>query len=351
MNIFVVALLSSLRYTGRRISVVLITVLFAVILIVPLFIRFTSDPHEVIGTAITFEQIRFTMKCISFVSEKESFSPEIGSISYFLFAPTLIYRDSYPRAKRRDWINIVHWSMAIFFMMWFTLIILNGRNGFLETFSRVGTKKLTAVDYFELVQQSSLLALMNHLAVGYAFLHCWLNIWSEILMFGDRMFYKNWLVTEGMFEMFTLWNYVVHSWIKRYVYKPIIRRCNSPYVATLVSFLISFFVHDYIIAVSLKILFFPFTFIVLNAALFAVIPFTLERITRLQIMHRPDVEASRETAPKSFNIHFFCFLTLGNILIVSITALRYYESFNCQNSPTSHQKIMSPLTAHSIECS
>lgn len=45
----------------------------------------------------------------------------------------------------------------------------------------------------------------------FAFLHCWLNAFAEMLRFGDRMFYKVLYICSHLFVLSCLSNYVFET--------------------------------------------------------------------------------------------------------------------------------------------
>ena len=53
------------------------------------------------------------------------------------------------------------------------------------------------------------------------------------------------------FDFLKAWNYVVHVWIREYLYLPMIRWTSSKILAFLWSFTASYLVHDYVLFVSL----------------------------------------------------------------------------------------------------
>ncbi|TRY57175.1 hypothetical protein DNTS_003266 [Danionella cerebrum] len=155
---------------------------------------------------VILEQVRLIMKSHSFIREnvprieslernKSSVAvPQFTQYMYFLFAPTLIYRDSYPRNPRIRW-------------------------GYVATkFSQFRNISLQLFDLRAMV-----LCVFNSILPGvlvlflafFAFLHCWLNAFAEMLRFGDRMFYK---MTQGRFRavamllVFTV-SAVVHEYV------------------------------------------------------------------------------------------------------------------------------------------
>lgn len=52
----------------------------------------------------------------------------------------------------------------------------------------------------------------------YGLMHCWFNIWSEIMRFPDRQFYLDWWTSPEFGTYYRKWNIVVHEWLYYYVY-------------------------------------------------------------------------------------------------------------------------------------
>lgn len=50
----------------------------------------------------------------------------------------------------------------------------------------------------------------------FGFLHSWLNLWGELLQFGDREFYKDWRNSNSFPEYYRKWNEVVYDWLYAY---------------------------------------------------------------------------------------------------------------------------------------
>lgn len=88
----------------------------------------------------------------------------------------------------------------------------------------------------------------------FAFLHCWLNAFAEMLRFGDRMFYKDWWNSTSYANYYRTWNVVVHDWLYYYAYKDLLwffsKRFKS--AAMLAVFAMSAVVHEYALAVCLS---------------------------------------------------------------------------------------------------
>ncbi|KAJ3603246.1 hypothetical protein NHX12_030988 [Muraenolepis orangiensis] len=135
---------------------------------------------------VTLEQIRFLMKSYSFIRESVPFVtrsseakegetqrfPTFSSYLYFLFCPTLIYKESYPRNPYIRW-NYVGVTAAM---------------------------------------------ILGCLFYGYFILPCSIPHY-QLLRFGDRMFYKDWWNSTSFANYYRTWNVVVHDWLYYYGYR------------------------------------------------------------------------------------------------------------------------------------
>ncbi|NWH49479.1 SOAT1 acyltransferase, partial [Fregata magnificens] len=138
-------------------------------------------------------QVRLVMKAHSFVREnvprvlssvKDKSStvpiPRISQYLYFLFAPTLIYRDNYP--SQTFFLFQVLGSLFYAYYIFVRLCIPQFRNSSQETFNLRGL----VLCIFNSILPGVLILFL----VFFAFLHCWLNAFAEMMRFADRMFYK-----------------------------------------------------------------------------------------------------------------------------------------------------------------
>ncbi|XP_065896925.1 sterol O-acyltransferase 1-like [Dysidea avara] len=241
----------------------------SVILLI-LYFDFDTGP----SLFLSIEQTRFTLKCHSFVRENAykvlwpwdeddetgppvwyegQMSPKIGSLSqymYFTFAPTLVYRDHYPRLKN------IRLGRGIWYLLQFggiiscTIIIL-------KNFIR---------PHLQLLEENpvmhGILALTNCTLVGVffmvmagtCFLHCWQNFGGEMTLFGDRQFYGAWWRCLDYRNFYREWNLLVHDWIYCYIYQDL-RSFLGPKFVTMSVFTATFMsslFHEYILATGMK---------------------------------------------------------------------------------------------------
>jgi sterol O-acyltransferase len=98
----------------------------------------------------------------------------------------------------------------------------------------------------------------------FAFLHSWLNFWSEVTRFPDRAFYSDWWNSSEFGSYYRKWNIVVHDWLYYYIYIDLIRFFrlfkNKKWMAQLITFFISAIIHEFILYYALGF-FYPILFI------------------------------------------------------------------------------------------
>ncbi|XP_053100181.1 sterol O-acyltransferase 1 isoform X2 [Hemicordylus capensis] len=228
----------------------------------PTYIALSYELPPASGFIVILEQVRLVMKAHSFIRENvpqiiSSASqktnsvrlPQISQYLYFLFAPTLIYRDDYPRTPTRRWSYVVTrfaqvlCSLFYVYYIFVRLCIPVYRNYIREPFNLRG---LVLCIFNSILPGVLILFLMF-----FAFLHCWLNAFAEMLRFGDRMFYKDWWNSTSFANYYRTWNVVVHDWLYYYVYRDFLWFFGKHFkaAAMLLVFTISAAVHEYALAV------------------------------------------------------------------------------------------------------
>ncbi|CAH2224787.1 sterol O-acyltransferase 2 [Pelobates cultripes] len=234
---------------------------FCVLGIFPTYIVLHYKLPPASSLIVTLEQVRFLMKTYSFLREtvpsvirKERNPdqlPKLSSYLYFLFCPTLIYRDSYPRTSYIRW-NYVVKNFAQFlgglFFMSFTYVTL-----WIPVFTNVSKQPLNIRTMVLSVFHATLPGTFILLTSFFAILHCWLNAFAEMLRFADRMFYKDWWNSKSFSNYYRTWNVVIYDWLYYYVYQDILWLCNRRFRtgAMLAVFFTSAIVHEYALTLSL----------------------------------------------------------------------------------------------------
>uniref|UniRef100_A0A4X1U805 O-acyltransferase n=1 Tax=Sus scrofa TaxID=9823 RepID=A0A4X1U805_PIG len=219
------------------------------------------------------EQIRLIMKAHSFVREnvprvlnsakEKSRSvpvPTVNQYLYFLFAPTLIYRDNYPRTPTVRWGYVIMQFAQVFGCFFYVYYVFERlctplfRNIRQEPFSA----RVLVLCIFNSILPAALILFLSF----FAFLHCWLNAFAEMLRFGDRMFYKDWWNSTSYANYYRTWNVVVHDWLYYYAYKDFLWFFTKKFkpAAMFAVFAVSAVVHEYALAVCLNF-FYPVLFV------------------------------------------------------------------------------------------
>jgi MBOAT, membrane-bound O-acyltransferase family len=90
------------------------------------------------------------------------------------------------------------------------------------------------------------------LLVFYFYFHLYLNLFAELLRFGDRVFYKDWWNSTEVSAYWRLWNIPVHYWLVRHLYFPCVRHNLSKTTATFLVFFFSAVIHEVLISIPFR---------------------------------------------------------------------------------------------------
>ncbi|XP_012531023.1 sterol O-acyltransferase 1 [Monomorium pharaonis] len=300
-------------------------------------IRMILNENLSIGCSfiIIMEQIRMIMKAHAFVrtvaprflsykphSETPPPSgPKFSQYLYFLFAPTLVYRDEYPRTRRIRWAvviwNFVEVGLAIFYLAFILERLVA------PVYRVYGTRYLERKWFVKNTIEASIPGILYFITGQYLLLHAWLNAWAEMLRFADRMFYKDWWNSTTYHGYYRTWNVVVHDWLYTYIYKDmyefVVSR-NRTASATIV-FLVSAIFHEYILAFGFGF-FYPVMF-----ALFAGIGFGMFFVRKYV----------------TSNIFMWLTWCLGNGVLFSLYSMEVYARWNnCPPHPNYYLDLFIP---------
>ena len=117
-----------------------------------------------------------------------SLCPDFSRYLYFLFAPTLIYRDQYPRNSTIQWDFVLKMFGQVFACMLYVYYIIV--RFCIPTYENLNQNEITLPIFISVLFNSIMPGSLFLLLGFYGFLHCWLNAFAEMLRFADRMFYK-----------------------------------------------------------------------------------------------------------------------------------------------------------------
>lgn len=218
------------------------------------FTRRGETLSSTMGVALGCESTRLFMKIISYLAECTNHHTRsrvtFRNFIYFMFAPTLIYKNEYERTS-----GSIRWMKAIKYLLEFAFIMYMKGLWFKDYFQPmaqiishcyVKNEPLTRDQLMRSLLICSLSAVIIYLTVAYGFLHFYMNSWAEFLRFSDRQFYKSWWTAKSPAQMMREWNLVVHHWLHRYIFISLSATLGK-YVAIAAVFLTSGVYHDYVL--------------------------------------------------------------------------------------------------------
>ncbi|XP_058486611.1 sterol O-acyltransferase 2 [Solea solea] len=305
--------------------------------LLPIYVVINHELPPASRFIVILEQIRFVMKSYSFIREtapaimkntpKEGEAPKFPTLSsylYFLFCPTLIYRESYPRNTHIRW-NYVGCTLAMIlgclFYGYFILVRLC-----VPVFRSETNQTFTIRTMVLAVFHSILPGIMLLLLCFFAFLHCWLNLFGELLRFADRMFYKDWWNSTSFANYYRTWNVVVHDWLYYYGYRDFLLLSKRKFrtAGMLSVFIVSAVVHEYALALGLGF-FYPVMFC-LFAVFGVVFNFTMN---------------DKRQSPV-FNVIMWACLFLGQGVQVCLYCQEWYAQIHCPRKENTFWELVIP---------
>ena len=142
---------------------------------------------------------------------------ELGRYLYFQFAPTLVYRDVYPRSGNRvKWLTAGYHAFNFLGTVVYTYLVF--RTLVVPQFRETAKNPGDHVIFIKSVFRSMLPGMLTLLLLFFGVLHSWFNLFAELLRFGDRRFYSDWWNARTWSDFYRKWNSVVHEWLYYYVY-------------------------------------------------------------------------------------------------------------------------------------
>ena len=173
----------------------------------------------------------------------------LQNLSYFWWAPTLVYQPVYPRSGRVRWGFVakrIAEAAGLSMFIWiasaqYAAPVL--RNS-LDT---IQTLNLTSL--IERLMKLSTISLVIWLAGFFALFQSFLNALAEVMRFGDREFYRDWWNSPSVGAYWRTWNMPVYQFLRRHVFSPLVGRGWRPWPASAVVFLISGVLHELLVGV------------------------------------------------------------------------------------------------------
>ena len=187
------------------------------------------------------------MKVHAFVRTKAS--EELPRLSfpnylYFLFAPTLIYRDAYPRNKTINWKFVAQCLLEFVTGVFALTFCVENCFPPSERWAQKFTVNEVLLVIVEIIGYAAILLVCPFFIVFHSF-H---NFFAEILQFGDRLFYLDWWNEHTVNGWLVKNDKVVQDWLYYYVYRDFRKHIyDNALLAKLTVFLLSFVVHEWVV--------------------------------------------------------------------------------------------------------
>ena len=236
----------------------------------------------------------------------EGMTTEGSRFLYFMFCPTLVYRDEYPKRARRNINFLLFNGFNIMLCIYYVFILF--KTFMKPEFSNSGEKPGTLGDFMISIFKSILPGSFCFFLMFYGLLHSWFNFWAELMRFPDRLFYEDWWNSLEFGTYYRKWNIVVHEFLYYYVYMDFLKFSKgkiSRNHCQLCTFLISAVIHEWILTYSIGF-FYPVLFIL----------FTGPGVFLIR--------NSRNHKSKQLNIMFWILLFFGLGLLMVLYSREYY---------------------------
>lgn len=173
----------------------------------------------------------------------------LANLSYFWWAPTLVYQPVYPRTESIRWIFVLKRAseVAVLSMfIWFASAQYAAPLLF-NSLSKISSLDLASI--LERLMKLSTISLVIWLAGFFAVFQSALNGLAEVMRFGDREFYTEWWNSPSVGTYWRTWNKPVYHFMRRHIFSPLVGRGWSPSAASMSVFVFSGVLHELLVGV------------------------------------------------------------------------------------------------------
>ncbi|XP_026495361.2 sterol O-acyltransferase 2 [Vanessa tameamea] len=303
------------------VGVLSVITLGTTLLAVPVYDLAHNNLPMASSAIVTCEMFRFVMKicavvtaCKSRLQDGSTKIPSFSHYLYFLFAPTLIYRDEYPRTKKIMWDVVVFHFLEVIAIIFYNCFLWE--RFILPHWSDYGKEaKVEAGTVVRGMFACVLPGVISFLCGFYCLLHAWHNAFAEMLKFGDRLFYEDWWTTSRFSYYYRAWNRIVHAWLHHHIHRPLAPRVGRA-MSILTVFLLSAVVHEVILALSFG---FFYPVMMIEFGVFGLLMLPLTATTGLRF-------------PSALNLLMWLSFFIGNGLLWSLYAMEHFSRKNCPKS-------------------
>jgi diacylglycerol O-acyltransferase-1 len=173
----------------------------------------------------------------------------LENLTYFWWAPTMVYQPVYPRSPRIRWVFVTK-RMAECFALNVFMWVASAQ--YAAPVLRNSLDKMVSLDLaavLERLMKLSTISLVIWLAGFFALFQSFLNALAEVMRFGDREFYTDWWNSPSVGAYWRTWNKPVYQFMKRHVFSPLVGRGWSAGQASIAVFVFSGILHELLVGI------------------------------------------------------------------------------------------------------
>ena len=173
----------------------------------------------------------------------------VSNLSYFWWAPTLVYQPVYPRTAEIRGVYVVKRLAEAFSLSIFIWLASAQYAAPLLDNSLAKMSSLDLASIVERLMKLSTVSLIIWLAGFLAVFQSLLNALAELMKFGDREFYTEWWNSPSVGTFWRTWNKPIYHFMRRHVYGPLVGRGWSSNAASMCVFVFSGLLHELLVGV------------------------------------------------------------------------------------------------------
>lgn len=173
----------------------------------------------------------------------------LSNLTYFWWAPTLVYQPVYPRTPKIRWLFVAKRMAEVFGLNAFMWIASAQYAAPVLQNSLSILYSLDLPSILERLMKLSTISLVIWLAGFFALFQSFLNALAEVMRFGDREFYTDWWNSPSVGVYWRTWNKPVYQFMKRHVFSPLVGRGWSAGWASIAVFVFSGVLHELLVGV------------------------------------------------------------------------------------------------------
>lgn len=162
---------------------------------------------------------------------------------YFMFAPTLLYRNTYPRTPRIRWRFLLLRLIESAACVIFTYVIF--AHFCVPTFASLPRDPSNIPQFINSIFSATLPGTTVFMLIFFLVFHCWLNAWAELLRFADREFYLDWWNATSLTSVIRKMSITVHDFSYSYLYIDLRHLGFAPLTSFLLAFSAVLFFIEY----------------------------------------------------------------------------------------------------------